>query len=675
MLEVPVIVLVHGEGGSGGALGIAVGDRILMHEFAIYSVIPPEGCAAILWRDAGKKVEAAEALKITAPDLLALGIIDEIVLEPVGGAHTNPGAGRGAARRRARHARLPKSSASTSRPGSTQRYQKFRKMGSVGIIECVSVPFRRSGTRAARRAAGARVWRRRSACRRSPRGCWPSAGSTDPDEASRFLNPSLDQLHDPFRLAGLECAVDRLLRAIASRERIAMHGDYDVDGITSTVILRRALELLGADVGHFIPERLTDGYGLQPATIDRLHAEGVKLIVSVDCGIRGAEAARRARELGVDLIITDHHEPDAELPDACAVVNPKRHDCTYPDKNLAGVGVALKLVQALCQRTGKSAWLPAFVKIAAIGTLADVVPLVGENRVIAKLGLQMLTKGPHKVGLRALFEAAGLTGKTIDSYHIGFMVAPRINAAGRMSTPDIATRLLLASDEGDGGRSEGARRAARGREHPPAAGRSGHPRQGEEDRRNRSRDRRPQRAGGGRRRLAPRRHRHRRLEAGRRVLPAGHRVVDRRRHRARILPQHLRLRHAGRLESCAPLMRRFGGHKAAAGLQLETSRIKEFRQAVNAHADTCLGPDDLRPRLWLDGPLAFSDINERVMAEFARAGAVRPGQSAAAFHTGPVSIVDGPRHPEGTPPQDEHEAERPRAARHPVERRRARTTG
>ena len=194
-------------------------------------------------------------------------------------------------------------------------------------------------------------------------------GLTDPDDAARFLNPSLEQLYDPFRLAGLERAADRLLEAITNRERIAIHGDYDVDGITSTVILRRALELLGADVGHFIPERLTDGYGLQPGTIDRLHAEGVKLVVSVDCGIRAPEAARRARELGVDLIITDHHEPDAELPDALAVVNPKRHDCTYPDKNLAGVGVALKLVQALCARAGKSAWLPAFVKIAAIGTL------------------------------------------------------------------------------------------------------------------------------------------------------------------------------------------------------------------------------------------------------------------------------------------------------------------
>src|SRR6185295_14880114 len=226
-----------------------------------------------------------------------------------------------------------------------------------------------------------------------------------------------------------------------------IHGDYDVDGITSTVILRRALEMLGADVVHFIPERLKDGYGLQPAAIDRLHGDGVALVVSVDCGIRGVDAALRARELGVDLIITDHHEPDAELPEALAVVNLKRHDCGYPDKYLAGVGVALKLVQALCRQAGRDAWLPGFIKVAAIGTLADVVPLVGENRVIAKIGLELLTRGPHKVGLRSLLDVCHLTGKTIDSYHIGFMVAPRVNAAGRMSTPDIATRLLLAQDE------------------------------------------------------------------------------------------------------------------------------------------------------------------------------------------------------------------------------------
>ena len=468
-------------------------------------------------------------------------------------------------------------------------------------------------------------------------------GITDPDVASRFLNPTLDQLHDPLMLAGLECAADRLLLAITNRERISVHGDYDVDGITSTVILRRALELLGADVGHFIPERLTDGYGLQPGTIDRLHAEGVKLIVSVDCGIRAPEAARRARELGVDLIITDHHEPDAELPDAIAVVNPKRHDCTYPDKNLAGVGVALKLVQSLCVRAGKSAWLPAFVKIASIGTLADVVPLVGENRIIAKLGLQMLTKGPHKVGLRALFEAAGLNGKTIDSYHIGFMVAPRINAAGRMSTPDIATRLLLASDEGMADEAkalagqleaENTRRRAEDQDILAKAKKIV-----ETD-----------------------------PEIGARsiLVVAGegwHRgvigivaskIVDAFYRPAIVLSIDGDMAHGScrsiagfdmlaALESCAPLMKRFGGHKAAAGLQIETSRIREFRQAVNAHADGILGPDDLRPRLWLDGPLGLGEITDRVMSEFASLAPFGPGNPRPRFHTGPVAIVDGPR--------------------------------
>ena len=273
-------------------------------------------------------------------------------------------------------------------------------------------------------------------------------GLGDPEAAARFLAPSLDHLHDPFRLTDLAPAVDRLLAAIARKERIAIHGDYDVDGVTSTVILRRALELLGGNVMHFLPERLRDGYGLQPAAVERLHAAGAHVIVSVDCGIRSAEAARRARELGIDLIISDHHEPESTLPPALAVINPKRSDCNYPDKHLAGVGVALKIVQALCQRTGREKWLPAFVKIAAIGTVADVVPLVGENRVIAKLGLERLSRSKHSVGLRALLEATGLLGKQLDGFHIGFVLAPRINTAGRMSSPDLAARLLLAFDEG-----------------------------------------------------------------------------------------------------------------------------------------------------------------------------------------------------------------------------------
>src|SRR6188768_549821 len=158
-------------------------------------------------------------------------------------------------------------------------------------------------------------------------------GLGDPDVARRFLHPAMEHLHDPFLLADMGKAVERIERAVAQKERIAIHGDYDVDGITSTVILRRALEMLGGDVIHFIPERLRDGYGLQRAAIDRLHGERVGVIVSVDCGIRSSDAAARARELGVDLIVTDHHEPEGTLPAALAVINPKRADCTYPDKH------------------------------------------------------------------------------------------------------------------------------------------------------------------------------------------------------------------------------------------------------------------------------------------------------------------------------------------------------
>jgi single-stranded-DNA-specific exonuclease len=468
-------------------------------------------------------------------------------------------------------------------------------------------------------------------------------GLGDPDLAVRFLSPTLDHLHDPMLLADMRVAVDRIMGAVARRERIAVHGDYDVDGITSTVILRRALELLGADVIHFIPDRLRDGYGLQPAAIDRLHAAGVSLVVSVDCGIRGADAARRARELGIDLIITDHHEPDTQLPPAFAVINPKRHDCQYPDKYLAGVGVALKLVQALCKQAGRESWLPGFVKIAAIGTLADVVPLVGENRVIAKIGLGLLSSGRHKIGLRALLEVAGLTGKTIDSFNIAFMVAPRINAAGRMSTPDIATRLLLAADETMG---EEVRALAMQLD-------------GENVRRQ------EEEAGivaaakkivqtdpdiGARSILVVAGDGWHRGVIGivaSKLVDAFHRpaivlsVEDGvAQGSCRSIPHFDML---GALERCAHLLVRFGGHKQAAGLTLEAGRVREFRLAVNDVADETLGPEDLMPRLRIDGNLTFRGITAGVasgVASLAPFGAGNPRPVFAARH---VEIVDGPR--------------------------------
>ena len=468
-------------------------------------------------------------------------------------------------------------------------------------------------------------------------------GLDDPLSARRFLFPSLDDLLDPNRLTDLPAAVDRILRAIANKERIAIHGDYDVDGVTSTVILRRALELLGADVTHFIPERLRDGYGLQPASIERLHALGVALIISVDCGIRGVEAAARARALGLDLIITDHHEPDTELPLALAVINPKRHDCSYPDKNLAGVGVALKLVQALCIKTGHTSWLPAFVKVAAIGTLADVVPLTGENRVIAKLGLEMLSKGPHKVGLRSLLDVCGLIGKQIDSYHIGFVLAPRVNAAGRMSSPDIAARLLLASDEAmrDEARelaqqldTENIRRQQEEADIVAAARKAV-----ETD-----------------------------LEIGSRtvIVVAGegwHRgvigivaskLVDAFHRPAIVISTDGDVAHGscrsipsfnmlGALESCGELMSKFGGHKQAAGLTMESARVRELRARVNDFADGCLQPDDLRPRIWIDGALGFRSIDEQMASELTSLAPFGAGNPRPIFRTSGVEIVDGPR--------------------------------
>ncbi len=468
-------------------------------------------------------------------------------------------------------------------------------------------------------------------------------GMDEPEVAERFLHPSLDHLHDPFGLADMAPAVDRICAALDRREKIAIHGDYDVDGITSTVILRRALELLGGQVVHFIPERLRDGYGLQPETFDRLRAEDVRLVISVDCGIRAADAARRAAALGIDLIITDHHEPDAALPPALAVINPKRHDCAYPDKHLAGVGVALKLVQALCLKRDRGRWLPAFVKVAALGTLADVVPLVGENRVIAKLGLEMLSQGPHKVGLRALLEVAGLTGKPIDSAQVAFQIAPRVNAAGRMASPDIAARLLLAADEAMAAEAQELARQLDGenqkRQEEEAAILAAARKAVETD---------------------P-------AIGARSVIIVGgagwHRgvigivaskLVETFHRPAIVLSIDGETAHGscrsirgfdmlGALERCAECLMKFGGHRQAAGLTLAAGQVPAFRERMHEHADTCLGPDDLKPRLRIDARLGFREINGDFARQMTLLAPFGTGNPRPLFEASAVEIVDGPR--------------------------------
>ncbi len=228
------------------------------------------------------------------------------------------------------------------------------------------------------------------------------------EEARALLSPSLEQLHDPYLMLGMREAVGRVLRAVDAGERILVYGDYDVDGTTGTVVLRRALEFLGAKTGFHVPHRFTEGYGIRRDVLERAKSEGYSLVISVDCGIRAFEPLEWAREHGLDVIITDHHLPDDDegAPPAFAVLNPNQRGCAYPDKNLAGVGVAFKLAHALFRERGRESQVPGFLKVVAIGTVADVAQLTGENRAIVALGLEDLQRARNP-GLRALMEVAG----------------------------------------------------------------------------------------------------------------------------------------------------------------------------------------------------------------------------------------------------------------------------
>lgn len=467
-------------------------------------------------------------------------------------------------------------------------------------------------------------------------------GFRDVAAAQQFLHPTLTELHDPFALTDMSIAVERILRAIRTGERIAIHGDYDADGITSTVLLRRALEMLGAKVVHYVPHRIKDGYGLAPETIERLSLEKVDVVVSADCGIRSVMAARCAREVGVDLIITDHHEPDEELPSALAVINPKRRDCSYPDKNLAGVGVALKLVQALGERSGRKNWLKGFLKIAAIGTLADVVPLVGENRIIAKAGLEELSNGQHAVGLQALLDVAGAKNRTVDSFLVSFGIAPRLNAAGRMATPEIAVQLLLAK-----GKADEAEAVALAQQL---------------DVENIKRRKEESDLFLSARRLVeknPDVGSHNALVVSGEQWHRGvigivaSRLVERFNKPTVVLSMDGDVSYgSGRsipgfdllsaLEKCKSVFIKFGGHRQAAGLTMKTANIAEFRSMLTKHADEMLGPDDLVPSLPIDGEMPFEQITSQVIEDLKLFEPFGSSNQKPVFATSEVAISDGP---------------------------------
>jgi single-stranded-DNA-specific exonuclease len=435
-------------------------------------------------------------------------------------------------------------------------------------------------------------------------------GLADPGAARRFLNPSLDDLLDPCLMLRMDLAVERLRRAIREGEKILIYGDYDVDGTTSVVLLTKAVQLAGGSAGYHVPHRLKEGYGMRPEVVEAAAAQGVTLMISVDTGIRAAEVVKRGNELGIDTIVTDHHLPDAALPPAVAVLNPNQRDCRYPEKNLCGAAVAFKLAQGLLATMGWTAGklqrvTESFLKMVAIATVADVVPLTGENRVIVKHGLAGLGT-VHNPGLRALLDVAGFTdGAAPSARQVAFQIAPRLNAAGRMDTAKTVIDLFLSADP------------ARARELAQQL----HDQNAE-------------------RRLVEAEIR----EICERIAVAestaalvyygegwhrgvlgivASRMVERFHRPVFVLGRNSEdglAQGSGRsipafhlleaLESMPGLFVKFGGHMHAAGVTLDAARVEEFRERLNAFAAARLRPEDFLPCLDIDAVLELREIDE-----------------------------------------------------------------
>ncbi|MBA3439999.1 MAG: single-stranded-DNA-specific exonuclease RecJ [Pyrinomonadaceae bacterium] len=485
---------------------------------------------------------------------------------------------------------------------------------------------------------------RRLGTSRTIAGLLTARGITDEAAAQRFLHPALDHLHDPLLMLGMSQAVERILRAVDRGERVLIYGDYDVDGTTGTVILRRALQLLGAHTGYHIPHRFTEGYGVHKAALARASAEGYKLVISVDCGIRAHEALAWAVTRNLDCIVTDHHLPDPECgpPPAHAVVNPNQKGCPYPDKNLAGVGVAFKLVHALLRARGHEDLVPGFLKVVAIGTVADVVSLTGENRIIVALGLADLLKATNP-GLRALMELAGLreSPRAVD---LGFRIGPRINAAGRMDAAVKVVELFEATTALEA-QALAQQLEARNRE------------------RKVMQDEITQRAlreveasadassDGSRARVA--------VVVGedwhRGVIGLAASKIAERLNRPTIVisldgdtghgsarsidAYHL----LDGLTSCADLMERFGGHAHAAGLVIKREHIPELRRRLNKHADMHLSDADLVPVLHVDAELIAEELTLDFVDQLDQLEPFGAGWARPVFVTRNLRMVGQPR--------------------------------
>lgn len=420
-----------------------------------------------------------------------------------------------------------------------------------------------------------------------------SRGVGDAAQAAELLRPEAGPTHDPFLLSDMAAAVARIRRAIGSGERIAVYGDYDADGLTAAALLSRSLEALGARVAPFIPSRFEEGYGLEAEALGRLAAEGCRLVISVDCGARAVGEALVARELGLDLIITDHHEPGPSLPQALAVINPKRPGDEYPFKELSGVGLAYKLAEALAPSSGSGSDGQALAYVA-VGTIADLAPLVDENRTLCARGLAQLRASPPP-GLAALIEVGGLRRERITARDIGFSIGPRLNAAGRLGSPQAAFGLLRAETLSEG-----------------------RPLAESLDRANRERqDKTNELLKQTRERLMARGDVPALIfdadpEYGEGLLgPAASKLVEEwsrpavlvsvRGNEARGSARSVTGFHITQaLEACAPLLEKFGGHAAAAGFSLPTDRLADLRRELEGLAAAGLQAPGIAAPLEID---------------------------------------------------------------------------
>lgn len=463
-------------------------------------------------------------------------------------------------------------------------------------------------------------------------------GMGSPGDCDGFLDPRLAGLVDPFRLADMDRAVERALRAVEGKETIAVFGDYDVDGISATAIMVLALRELGASPRVFIPHRIHDGYGMSERRVRELAAAGVTLLITVDNGISAAPEVAVARACGMDVIVTDHHLAEGDLPDATAIVNPNRPDVAYPGARLCGAGVAFKFAHALLKNAGTDArrakeFLRELLDLAALGTIADVVPLVGENRIIAAHGLTQLQK-TRRVGLRALLESTGLRERSLTATHVGFIIGPRLNAAGRTEHALVALELLLTEDAGR------AREIARYLEGLNTRRRE---EEGEllEDSLGRAEELIAAEQGhllvvGGENfhlgivgivaaRLAERYYR------PAIVLRLDTEVA---RGSARSIPG-FDIHHA--LTACDSHLLGYGGHAAAAGLQLAPRSVPAFRDEINSFAADIFRTRDLTPELSIDAQLARDEVNWTLLEDMER---LQPfGES----NPEPVFLIEGVR--------------------------------